>query len=84
MECGQILVAQQAMIFPAEGVDAVRNVSAIEVITHGVNGGGAAQARLQSFLLGLHHRSQRARQIRLPKNFARRRHMPSGKKHAHR
>jgi len=43
LEGRHILIPQQAVIFTAEGVDAVRNVAAIEIITHGVNGSGAAQ-----------------------------------------
>ena len=69
-----VFVAQQALILAAEGVNAARNIAAIKIIAHGVDGGNAICARGQRFLLGLGHGAQRACQIGLAEDLARHRH----------
>ena len=70
MEGGHVFVADQAAVSFGEGVDAVGDLAAIEVIAHGVDGLAAIGAAGRGALLGVGHAAEGAREVGLAEDFA--------------
>ena len=70
MECRHVFVPQKSIVGTHEGVDAVRDIAAIEEVPHGVDGYNSAGAACESLFLSGRHGPQGFRQVGLPENLA--------------
>src|SRR5215472_17446617 len=82
VEGGHILIAQESLVFAAEGVDAAGDVAAVEVVAHGVDRRDAGTAAGHGSLLDLGHGAQGASQIGLAEDLAGPRSVAAGKEDA--